>query len=1556
MTEERLLQERFVLVRQLGAGGMGEVWLAEDRERNETIALKMIKNKGLLKRAEIKRFRGEFNIVRSIRSEYVVKMYDFYEDKKEAFFTMEFVEGRTLAALKGSKLPDVIRLFVLLTRGLLDLHNYNVVHRDLKPSNIVVTAQDTVKILDFGLASLRMMHLTEKSGTARYMAPEVFQSSVIDQRSDLYSLGLIFYETLTGEYPFPSPPGTLAPAGLAVDTIPFPDAFDRDMMRILKKLLRPEPEERTPDALTLLNELEDLESRLKIDGAGKKTERLRRVRIHEPEFIARRAEVSRVMGAIDSFLGTGLDVTVIVEGERGVGKSRFLDEVRNRMAFRDIGAIAVSAAETQNLVADLLRGIWDIADREIRYQIAVKWGGLILTYFPEFYSYPEFKRLTAPAGDEEGPLEEDLHRVVSIVGDIIEMAAKRRPLLFLLDNFNEVDKRSLAIVQELYARAENYRKVFTVMTVTTENAVAPIEFPAHARVTLSSFSPAETRDFVESCLQTPRKHIDEELFLWLYRMSGGVVKTVLSLLHMLREEGFIAQSGERVVFRSDILEKENLDFLFRRKISSLSEKQRLILNIASIYRKFTTRLAMRTVVGDRATDDEFAYNLDLLKLNYLLEEYKNGKMRLVNARLQTMVYQAMPADERRRHHLNHAEYLMTSNPLEETNTYAFAAYHFLRGGRPETALTCYLRSASRAFFHLNTELTGSFLDEALSIVRDNPYILEMKKKTAVSLFAGRIFYRLGIYGRAIPLLEEAYATWKNDLILDLLVRALVSDGDAPKALQHIGKFKADTPDRAAFIAFLRAYIANRAEENYSRSHTHIQKAKKLIAEGHGALFTPQRHYLLRELEFDHVMYQRGGDYESLLPVRNDLIESAKNLRTKSYLIDALTASFRFLQRFNRIEKGFRVLQQSLKLAIESYDNFRIARAYLNLASCAQLLERWQEAPFFLDRAMEFARKGCGTTILKLAYFARGEYAVQTGDFSLAENYLFNAEELSYHERRDADLCGIFSAQVFLYVLKGETGYARVAGGKLRRFLDKKTIDDHRRVRGYCALLFLEASFEGDREYVLELSEQIERLFHRDTELLPSYRLIYLTARALYAAKKGYERDFIRLIETVEQEKVSSVIPLFRLIHRYEVARILGEKKLMQELLRRCIDDGRREASALHARHFVALFSELSYFVDQGETDQILGEIRETVEKAGGDSDGDHTVSRLKLYFDETRRQIDFLRTRNRNYAYIIDIVKAISGKTEVGKIMDIVVKKILDILAADLVAVVFRYDDGQQMDYLIKDAAQQTYKFNEIRFKGDLVQRMLKTAKIEFLTSAPVGLADGDTSSTGLESDNSAVAAIPVVLQGEIRAYIYLERNLSKGTFIEEEIQFLEILADNIGVIFDNVKLVEIATTDTLTKVATRRHFLSVLKKETDKARRYGFTLSLVIVDIDLFKNINDTYGHLMGDTVLRQIGRLLKGNIRNSDYAGRLGGEEFALLLSGTNAAGAFNTAEKIREKCQKMNFSGIQLTLSAGIASFHEDEVKNEEDFIEKADTALYAAKRKGRNRAIRYADRGD
>lgn len=1555
-----ILLGRFKIIKKLGQGGMGEVWLANDLQSDELVALKMILNRTLLKKNEIKRFKNEFNIAKKIESEYVVRMFDFFEDKKNAFYTMEYIDGRPLSAFKGKPLLEMMKFFIKLAKGLLDLHNYNIIHRDLKPSNIIITNNENLKILDFGLASLRMDHDTARSGTFHYMAPEVFTKDEIDWRSDLYSVGVIFYEILTGKLPYSQANPFSAHSEEFIEAVHFPSDMDQNMVALLKKLLNPSLTGRLSDSLSLLNELEGIQfNYLNPDKKQPKSNKNLKIHVELADFISRRGETSRIMSAVDNFIATSVDQTIIIEGDRGVGKTRFLEEISRKMVFRDINVIMVSASETQNLVFEIINAIWEILDREIRYQVAMKWGRMLLMFFPDFRKHGEFRMITP--GESLSSVDEEFSRLVSILGDIIKMATARSPLLQIIDNFHEVDKRSLRIIQELFMQRESYRSVFSLVSISSENRVGTVELPANSKIILSYFTLNETRDFIESSLKVPRDDIDEDLVLWVYRNSSGNVKMIRSILFMFKEERLIYFKGDKIVFRKDILEDENIDYLFNSKIESLTEKQRLIIKASSIYRKFTTYAALKYVLLEKMSEEDLKYNYELLKMAYLIEEHKNSKMRMVSSRFQSMVYALLTAEEREFFHLRHAEFLMYENELEDINIFAFAAYHFLRGGKPATALKLYLKSASKTFFHLNTELTGSFIDEALSIIRTNPDMIEHKKAVAVSLFAGRIFFQLGYYSKAIPLLEDCFSEWKNDFVLELLVQALINDSDCKKAFQYIKKYPADSPDKKAFVCFLNSLVMCKGENNFEKSFHYTGKAKELIAQGHDSLFSQQRLYMLKETEFEYLLSTRSKDFDSLKDIRNDLVETASRLKTRVFLIDALNSSFKLMWKYNNLEKGFKVLQQSLKIAIEIFDNYRIARAYHNLAFCSLHLEKWEDVPFYLDKSMEYARKGCGTKILKYAYFDRSEYAIITGDYSLAENYLFNAEELSYKDKQDSDLIFVYSSQIFLFILKNEIGFARNIGAKLRRLLDqKKMIDSGKVINGLMPLLFLEAASDGDREYFMELSGRIEKIFENNPELRILYQLLFCVSNIIYASKKGYEADVIDWVERVEREGMTSSYALYKLMYYYFTAKYFCGKRIKQDILKKYITEGRKESAKYQARHFISMFSELSFFIDQDESEKLINDIKTTFEELPAELKTDkekavEIVDRLKFYFEETKRQTEFFRIKHRNFAYIIDIVKAISGKTELSKIMDIVIKKIIDIISADLVAVVFQYDDGQQTEYLIKDSSMQTYKFNDIKFKGDVVPRMLKTAKIEFLASVFSGEADtdGTFTSSSIDNDNCSVAAIPVVLQGEIKAYIYLERNIVKGNFTEEEINFLEVLVDNIGVIFDNVRLIEIATTDTLTKVSTRRHFLNILKKETEKAKRYGFTLSMIIIDIDFFKNINDTYGHLMGDTVLKMLGTLLKNNIRNSDYAGRLGGEEFAILLPGTNAEGALNTAEKIREKCEKLNFSGIEVTISAGIASYHENTVKSDEDFIDKADMALYTAKRKGRNMTVRYSE---
>ena len=192
----------------------------------------------------------------------------------------------------------------------------------------------------------------------------------------------------------------------------------------------------------------------------------------------------------------------------------------------------------------------------------------------------------------------------------------------------------------------------------------------------------------------------------------------------------------------------------------------------------------------------------------------------------------------------------------------------------------------------------------------------------------------------------------------------------------------------------------------------------------------------------------------------------------------------------------------------------------------------------------------------------------------------------------------------------------------------------------------------------------------------------------------------------------------------------------------------------------------------------------------------------------------------------------------------------------------------------------------------------------------------------------------------------------------EEQLKTLSIVANQLSLQLSRIHLYQqveaLAVTDALTGLSVRSYFLERAQSELARSRRHGLACALLMADLDHFKEKNDTFGHLVGDVVLKDVARLLQHNLREIDLIARFGGEEFLLFLVETSVEQAMAIAQRLRQLVEVHPIRAydelLAQTISMGLAEFP-DDAQTLEELIERADEALYAAKRAGRNRVVRW-----
>jgi serine/threonine protein kinase/class 3 adenylate cyclase len=197
---------RYEILARIGFGSTGLLYKARDRETGDVLALKVLKAEIAEQPALIETFKNELRLARKITHKNVCRIYDFNRDNGVSFISMELVEGeslrRVLSRFNALTARTGMKIAKQICEGLQEAHAQGIVHRDLKPENLMIDASGNVKLMDFGLARLVAEGSTAAVGTPSYMAPEQAQGGVVDQRSDIYAVGLVLFEMFTGSTPF----------------------------------------------------------------------------------------------------------------------------------------------------------------------------------------------------------------------------------------------------------------------------------------------------------------------------------------------------------------------------------------------------------------------------------------------------------------------------------------------------------------------------------------------------------------------------------------------------------------------------------------------------------------------------------------------------------------------------------------------------------------------------------------------------------------------------------------------------------------------------------------------------------------------------------------------------------------------------------------------------------------------------------------------------------------------------------------------------------------------------------------------------------------------------------------------------------------------------------------------------------------------------------------------------------------------------------------------------------------------------------------------------------
>ena len=659
---DTLINHRYLLKEQLGAGNTGIVYRAVDRLSQQSVAIKILHRRNIFNNPDRHvALVNEFEILASLRHPNIVSVRDyFFTDSQLPCLVMDYVENAQTFTQSGKQQSNLekMKLSLQLLEALAYLHRRGILHHDLNPTNVLVT-NGVVRVVDFGFSLLAENDDSKTGGTIAYLAPEVLRKQQRTHLSELYTVGLLIYELLAGRFPFVRQPLIALINGIMNEELDFGQFGLPDSAVVaLQKLVGKEPLTRHPTALAAINALQDaLDFR---NPAHKQI--IEESYLQSAPLVGRRAEIAQLLEYCAE-TQKGATQVCLLGGESGVGKSRLADEFRIRVIARGVSVLKGHALEQGGLPYQVWRR--PIRRLILSQELTDFHASVLKEIVPDIDELldryvPELPALNGAAQHQ---------RLVTSIINVLRNA--HNPLTLILEDLQWADE-SLDIIKQVILVADRIGGVLILGTYRNdERPQLPHDLKEANVIEIGRLQDEELIELSKSILGG--RGAKPELVRLLAKETEGITYFVVEVMRTWAEEtGQLARIAAESVSRNILT--QGMHDLLRRRIRKLPEEDHRTLGLVAVAGRQLNMKVLLQVASPESLESWLYRASDAAII-----EFADGQWRFTHDKLREAILTELDYMEQSLLHRKIAEAIATAYP-DDPEYYAILLEHWHRAG------------------------------------------------------------------------------------------------------------------------------------------------------------------------------------------------------------------------------------------------------------------------------------------------------------------------------------------------------------------------------------------------------------------------------------------------------------------------------------------------------------------------------------------------------------------------------------------------------------------------------------------------------------------------------------------------------------------------------------------------------------------------------------------------------------------------------------------------------------------------------------------------------------